>query len=1022
MSRSPMDQAIDDISAGRSTELNLVVTDDGLDVAYSRMGDLARVRVVVLHGDSTPIALPSWLGELPALERVDARLVGLTEVPSLPQVRFAVQAKTLQRCSAKGVLSQIDGVRVVAKDTASTIRHLVKLCQTGSLDLTELTISAESFSHGEDQKKAATHWRAFDLIDAHIDDILLSLPKLESLTLWAYPLGRVPEPLHGLAALTYLDLTRVLPSSLPGWIFGLPQLRQLIMTHNRLQELPVPDGVPCGLRSLILRNNPLRRLPMWIWYLTELELLDVMDCPVVEIPREVLHSQNLTTLRLGTAFNRSRQSAVQVPPPEVAVQGLDAIKAYWRQQQDAGIDHLAEAKLLIVGEPGAGKTSLARKVIDSTYALDAAEASTEGIDVLPWQFPGAIRVREDDGKRLLQRDIRVNIWDFGGQEIYHATHQFFLTKRSVYVLVTDERKEDTDFEYWLEIIDLLSDGSPVLIVQNRKQGRSHGIDLGAIRQRYPHMRDALVVDLADNSGLDAAVARIRRELEQLPHIGTPLPATWRDVRLALEADDRDHITADQFLAICAGKGFTRDDDMLQLGGYLHDLGICLFFQDDPLLRKTVILRPTWGTTAVYRVLDDPGIADALGVFTDDDLARIWHEPEFAPMRHELLRLMERFGLCYRVPGSSTWIAPQLLSPTQPVYGWPDDGNVVLRYEYDVMPKGIVRRLIVDLHNLLFPGDHVWRSGGVFAYGSTRAEVVEDYRRRQLRLRLQGADPRILLGIIDQAMAVIHASYPRIRFRKFLPCACIVCTSAQEPAMFALDELQDFARTGDAIQCRVSRKMVDPGALLRAFLPTAEQAPGRTTAHGDREPEQPRPEVFVSYKWGGSGETLVDDLQARLADHGVPLIRDKSTMRYGDSIRSFMRTLGVGRCIVIVVDDGYLRSENCMFELTQIARDPAFRSRIFPVIMSDATIFKPRQRLGYIKHWEEEIHELDAALKEVGPENLQGIREERDLYETIRNTIASIVDVLADMNALTPDVHRDTDFAQLYQALDAALSR
>ena len=27
------------------------------------------------------------------------------------------------------------------------------------------------------------------------------------------------------------------------------------------------------------------------------------------------------------------------------------------------------------------------------------------------------------------------VWDFGGQQIYHATHQFFLTKSSLYVLV-----------------------------------------------------------------------------------------------------------------------------------------------------------------------------------------------------------------------------------------------------------------------------------------------------------------------------------------------------------------------------------------------------------------------------------------------------------------------------------------------------------------------------------------------------------------------------------------------------------
>ena len=72
--------------------------------------------------------------------------------------------------------------------------------------------------------------------------------------------------------------------------------------------------------------------------------------------------------------------------------------------------------------------------------------------------------------------FRVNIWDFGGQEIYHATHQFFLTKRSLYVLVADTRKEDTDFYYWLNAVELLSDNSPLLIVKNEKQDRHREIN------------------------------------------------------------------------------------------------------------------------------------------------------------------------------------------------------------------------------------------------------------------------------------------------------------------------------------------------------------------------------------------------------------------------------------------------------------------------------------------------------------------------------------------------------------------
>ena len=47
-----------------------------------------------------------------------------------------------------------------------------------------------------------------------------------------------------------------------------------------------------------------------------------------------------------------------------------------------------------------------------------------GIDVIEWHFG------MEGGQ-----DFGVNMWDFGGQEIYHATHQFFLTKRSLYALV-----------------------------------------------------------------------------------------------------------------------------------------------------------------------------------------------------------------------------------------------------------------------------------------------------------------------------------------------------------------------------------------------------------------------------------------------------------------------------------------------------------------------------------------------------------------------------------------------------------
>ena len=115
--------------------------------------------------------------------------------------------------------------------------------------------------------------------------------------------------------------------------------------------------------------------------------------------------------------------------------------------------------------------------------LPAEEETTRGIDIHCHEFPIS------DG-----RVFRLNTWDFGGQQIYHATHQFFLTKRSLYVLVDDTRSDhrsihDEGFKFWLEVVETLSESSPLLIFQNEKGGRSKQIDEAGIKGRFPNVRD-----------------------------------------------------------------------------------------------------------------------------------------------------------------------------------------------------------------------------------------------------------------------------------------------------------------------------------------------------------------------------------------------------------------------------------------------------------------------------------------------------------------------------------------------------
>ena len=181
-----------------------------------------------------------------------------------------------------------------------------------------------------------------------------------------------------------------------------------------------------GWTELDLAGNELTELPPEIGRLTNLQILYLSYNQLNTLPVEIgnLYSR-LTEFRLNN-------NPLESLPPEIRRRESQEILNFYKQQLEQKTDYLYEAKFLIIGEGGAGKTSLAKKIEDENYQLKSDEESTQGIDVIQWKFP------LDNGK-----EFRVNIWDFGGQEIYHQTHQFFLTKRSLYTLVADSRREDT---------------------------------------------------------------------------------------------------------------------------------------------------------------------------------------------------------------------------------------------------------------------------------------------------------------------------------------------------------------------------------------------------------------------------------------------------------------------------------------------------------------------------------------------------------------------------------------------------
>lgn len=181
-------------------------------------------------------------------------------------------------------------------------------------------------------------------------------------------------------------------------------------------------------------------------------------------------------------------------------------------------------------------------------------------------------------------------------------------------------------------------------------------------------------------------------------------------------------------------------------------------------------------------------------------------------------------------------------------------------------------------------------------------------------------------------------------------------------------------------------------------------------------------VFISYAWGGEREEIVNKVDEALQSRGIKITRDKRDLGYKGSIKDFMERIGLGNCVIVVVSDKYLKSPNCMFELVEIAENKQFHDRIFPIVLADADIYDPVKRIGYVKYWEDKRAELAEAMKTLDPANLQGIRDDIDMYDRIRDKISGLTSTLKDMNTLTPEMHQDANFIHLYDAIEKRMKK
>ncbi len=498
------------------------------------------------------------------------------------------------------------------------------------------------------------------------------------------------------------------------------------------------------------------------------------------------------------------------PPIEIVAQGNEAILDYFAQKKRQGEDYIFEAKALILGKPRAGKTSLTLKIQDENAPLPKFEETTKGIDVYKWDFdltPADVahvlvgKTPEQQAqivRKAVQEGFRVNLWDFGGQEIYTATHQFFLSNRSLYMIVDAENNETTNWYDWFYQVEKLGNKSPLLVILNKLAGRDCRIsDWTTLKGIFDFIKEKYSIDLSlasddDKRTYHTLKADIKRHLLHLPHIGDPLPAFWTEIRqiIAMELDElkakkaQPFITEARFFEIC--RPFQQKDPQfnraaqLRMSQYFHDIGIYLHFKDDDHLRNLLFLDANWTTDLVYMLLDDPIVRDQKhGRFNQTDIDRIWGDDYYA-IKGQLMHLLRHFGLAFPIKQQENeFLTPYHLSDDKPSYVLSIHGMPLLELQYkfkQFMPKGMLPQLTVSLSDYIPDVDKIWRKGVVLQFTKHRTicELTETYQ-NEIHIKIYGQERRETLTILMYEVDKILKRFSQLDYAEMIPCNCLVCT-------------------------------------------------------------------------------------------------------------------------------------------------------------------------------------------------------------------------------------------------------
>jgi internalin A len=557
-------------------------------------------------------------------------------------------------------------------------------------------------------------------------------------------------------------------------ISGLYRLEKINLNLTGVRELSFVKRLR-NLFEINLADNKIESAQALI-ELPFIGRIDLSNNLIREVPRSIIDLQWLESLNLrGNPIEGVDKELFEGPDEKKT---LESLRDYYRGLARGRVKH-DEVKLLMVGNGRVGKTSVVSRLLD--HEFDPDQPSTHGIQLRQWQLDNVVQ------DKLNGRPLKINIWDFGGQDIYHATHRLFMKTRALFLLVWDSETEDAQFSldefneryenfslpYWIDYIKVLS-GSPVIIVQNkvdslRDKRQSYGQEL---RQTYPPpngIADFCYVSAKkdEHNGMAGLTESIASALESIESIGSELPSQWVAVRYRLQELDHRFIDYNYFENLCFSEGLYRTEPRSLLD-FLHKAGV-VFYQPGSFGDR-IILDQKWAIEAVYAIFDRRGaayrdlkIAGRNGLTLDLLRSKVWRH--FTDDEHRLLlEFMKSCELCFEF-SKDVFYAPQLLPAEKPprvALRWTRPTTNCMQITYNFLHRAIIERFIVRSGRLgadLEP--EIWKNGIVIYDNKTNTEAMVEANpnHKSILIQAKGDADIEMLHMIRTKFDELHDDFP-----------------------------------------------------------------------------------------------------------------------------------------------------------------------------------------------------------------------------------------------------------------------